>query len=100
MFNDLEIPLIKKPADARAIGDCAAPSEPNGSCGTCGTKSCAAVRHIEDVAAELDELRREVRQTERHHAEDMKKLGYKIGALVAVVVTLVPSGWACFLGLI
>lgn len=90
MFNDLEIPLIKK-AEVPA---------PDGACGTCGTKTCAAVRHIEDVAAELDELRREVRMTERHHAEDMKKLWYKIGALVAVVVTLVPSGWACFLGLI
>ena len=87
MFNDLEIPLIKK-------------AEPAESCGTCGTKTCAAVRHIEDVAAELDELRREVRQCERHHAEDIRKLWLKIGALVAVVMTVVPTGWASFLGLI
>ena len=89
MIDDLSIPLIKKGTPTPAADPC-----------SCGTKTCAAVRHIEDVAAELDELRREVRQTERHHAEDMKKLWYKIGALVAVVVTLVPSGWACFLGLI
>ena len=37
-MNDLDIPIISKQED----------------CGTCGTHTCMAVRHIEDVAAELD----------------------------------------------
>lgn len=99
-MNDLDIPIIKNTADARAIGDCTAPSEPDGSCGTCGTHTCAAVRHIEDVAAELDVLRREVRACERHHAEDIRGLWIKIAAIAAAVAAVVPTGWATFLGLI
>lgn len=90
MIGDMEIPLVsgrKRQQD-------------EDSCGTCGTKSCAAVRHIEDVAAELDQLRREVRQTERHHNEDIRKLWYKIGGLIVLLATVLPTGWASFLGLI
>lgn len=84
-MNDLEIPTIPTVSPETH---------------TCGGKTCQAVRHIEDVAADLEELRREVRQTERHHSEDMRKLWYKIGALVAAVAALVPTGWGVFLGLV
>lgn len=83
-MNDLDIPIISKQED----------------CGTCGTHTCMAVRHIEDVAAELDVLRREVRACERHHAEDIRGLWIKIAAIAATVAAVVPTGWATFLGLI
>lgn len=89
-MNDLEIPIINNTA----------PSPLDSGCGTCGTHTCAAVRHIEDVAAELDVLRREVRACERHHAEDIRGLWIKIAAIAAAVAAVVPTGWATFLGLI
>lgn len=61
---------------------------------------CKAVRHIEDLAHEMDELRREVRQCERHHTEDLRKVWMKIGVLMAALAAAVPSGWALFLGVI
>lgn len=85
-MNDLEIPIM--------------PASQSESCGTCGTHTCAAVRHIEDVAAELDTLRKEVRACERHHAEDIRGLWIKIAAIAAAVAAVVPTGWATFLGLI
>lgn len=81
--NDLEIPMSEKH-----------------TCGTCGTHNCQAVRHIEDVAADLDELRREVRACERHQAEDCRKLWYKLGAVIIALAAVLPTGWATFLGLI
>jgi len=62
-------------------------------------RECQAVRHIEDVACELDELRREVRAAERHHTEDMSRIWRRIGALIAAMAVL-PTGWATVLGLI
>ena len=82
-MNDLEIPMSEKHV-----------------CGTCGTHNCQAVRHIEDVAADLDELRREVRACERHQAEDCRKLWYKLGAVIVALAAVLPTGWATFLGLI
>ena len=63
-------------------------------------RECQAVRHIEDVAAEVDELRREVRAAERHHAEDCQRLWRRIGALIAAMAAVLPTGWATILGLI
>lgn len=71
------------------------PTEPSG----CG-HTCGAVRHIEDLAAEVEILRRELRACERSHSEDIRKLWWKIGALVAAVASVLPTGWAAFLGLI
>ena len=85
-MNDLEIPIM--------------PTSQSESCSTCGTHTCAAVRHIEDVAAELDTLRKEVRACEHHHAEDIRGLWIKIAAIAAAVAAVVPTGWATFLGLI
>lgn len=82
-MNDLEIPMSEKHA-----------------CGTCGTHNCQAVRHIEDVAADVDELRRELRMCERHHAEDTRRLWFKIGGVMVALAAVLPTGWAAFLGLI
>ena len=81
--NDLEIPMSEKH-----------------TCGTCGTHNCQAVRHIEDVAADLDELRREVRACERHQAEDCRRLWFKIGGVMVALAAVLPTGWAAFLGMI
>ena len=78
--NDLEIPVQE-------------------SC-SCTGKTCAAVRHIEDLGAEVDELRRELRACERHHAEDCRRLWFKIGGVMAALAAVLPTGWAAFLGLI
>ena len=61
---------------------------------------CQAVRHIEDVACELDELRREVRATERHHTEDIARIWRRIGAMLLALAAVLPTGWASILGLI
>ena len=61
---------------------------------------CQGVRHIEDLGAEVDELRRELRACERHHAEDCRRLWYKIGAVMAALAAVLPTGWAAFLGMI
>lgn len=67
---------------------------------TCGTKTCGAVRHIEDLSAEVDTLRSELRRCERMNAEDNRKLWYKIGGVMVALAALLPTGWAGFLGLI
>lgn len=84
-MNDLEIPNVMNPAGDRC---------------TCGTKTCGAIRHIEDLGAEVDELRRELRACERHHAEDTRKLWFKIGGVMVALAAVLPTGWAAFLGLI
>lgn len=61
---------------------------------------CKAIRHIEDVAAEVDELRREVRAAERHHSEDMTRIWRRIGAMLLALAAVLPTGWATVLGLI
>ena len=61
---------------------------------------CKAIRHIEDLAHEVDVLRAEVRRCERHHAEDVRKLWIKIAAVACALAAIVPTGWATFLGLI
>ena len=81
--NDLEIPM----------------TESCGSC-SCGTKQCGAVRHIEDLAHEVDTLRSELRRCERQHSEDCRKLWYKIGGVIIALAAVLPTGWAGFLGLI
>lgn len=67
---------------------------------TCGSKTCGAVRHIEDLSHDLDELRREVRLGERKAADDCKQIWYKLGLLMVGLAAVLPSGWAAFLGLI
>lgn len=71
----------------------------NDECG-CGGKTCGAVRHIEDLAHEVDVLRSEVRRCERTQAEDNRKLWYKIGGVMIALAAVLPTGWATFLGLI
>ena len=76
-------------------------TNPAGDKCTCGgTKNCAAVRHIEDLGAEVDELRRELRACERHHAEDCRRLWFKIGGVMVALAAVLPTGWAAFLGMI
>lgn len=79
MKMDLEIPTIKNEE----------------SCGT-----CKAIRHIEDVAHDVDVLRAEVRRSEKQHAEDIRRLWFKVGGLIVALGALLPTGWASFLGLI
>lgn len=67
---------------------------------TCGGKTCGAVRHIEDLAHDVDVLRSEVRRCERTQAEDNRKLWYKIGGVMIALAAVLPTGWATFLGLI
>lgn len=81
--NDLEIPM----------------TEGCGSC-SCGTKQCGAVRHIEDLAHEVDVLRGELRRCERQHSEDCRKLWYKIGAMLLALAVLMPAGWTDILAVI
>lgn len=68
---------------------------------SCGSgRTCGAVRHIEDLSAEVDTLRAELRKCERQHAEDNRKLWYKIGGVMVALAAVLPTGWAGFLGLI
>ena len=67
---------------------------------SCGTGRCGAVRHIEDLGAEVDTLRAELRKCERQHAEDCRRLWYKIGGVIVALAAVLPTGWATFLGLI
>lgn len=69
------------------------------ACG-CGGKTCGAVRHLEDLAHDVDVLRSEVRRCERTQAEDSRKLWYKIGGVMIALAAVLPTGWATFLGLI
>ena len=71
----------------------------NEKCG-CGSGKCGAVRHIEDLSAEVDTLRSELRRCERTHAEDNRKLWYKLGGVMIALAAVLPTGWATFLGLI
>lgn len=82
-MNDMEIPMSEKH-----------------TCGTCGTHNCQAVRHIEDLAEEVDTIRKELRSCERQHAEDCRKLWFKIGGVIVALAAVLPTGWAGFLGLI
>ena len=61
---------------------------------------CGAIRHIEDLSHDVDELRRELRSCERHHAEDIRKLWVKVAVITAAIVTFVPTGWNYLLGVI
>ena len=76
MKMDLEIPTIKN------------------------EESCKAIRHIEDVAHDVDVLRAELRRSEKQHAEDCRKLWFKIGGILVMLAAVVPTGWASFLGMI
>ena len=67
---------------------------------SCGSGKCGAVRHIEDLSAEVDTLRSELRKCERQHAEDCRKLWYKLGGVMIALAAVLPTGWATFLGLI
>ena len=67
---------------------------------SCGTGKCGAVRHIEDLAHEVDKLQAELRKCERQQAEDCRKLWFKIGGIVVALAAVLPPGWAAFLGLI
>lgn len=58
------------------------------------------MRHIEDLAHDVDVLRSEVRRCERTQAEDNRKLWYKIGGVMIALAAVLPTGWATFLGLI
>ena len=76
MKMDLEIPTIKN------------------------EESCKAIRHIEDVAHDVDVLRAELRRSEKQHAEDCRKLWFRIGGILVMLAAVVPTGWASFLGMI
>lgn len=76
MKMDLEIPTIKN------------------------EESCKAIRHIEDVAHDVDVLRAEVRRSEKQHAEDIRRLWFKVGGILVMLAAVVPTGWASFLGMI
>ncbi len=86
MMDDMSVPVITPPQP---------PAETHGCGGNCG-----AVRHIEDLAHEVDFLRVELRRCERSHSEDIRKLWIKIAAIAAAVAAIVPTGWATFLGMI
>lgn len=58
------------------------------------------MRHLEDLAHDVDVLRTEVRRCERTQAEDSRKLWYKIGGVMIALAAVLPTGWATFLGLI
>ena len=60
-------------------------------CGTCGGHTCQAVRHIEDVSAELDELRREVRASERHTSDRIARIWARLACLTVDVAFAVPE---------
>ena len=62
--------------------------------------ACQAVRHIEDVSAELDELRREVRANERHISERITKIWVRIGALTIALGFVTPEIVYKIIGLI
>lgn len=81
-MTDQEIPVMKEDA-----------------C-TCGSKTCGAVRHIEDLSHDLDELRREVRLQEKCHREDCNHIWFKLGILMVAIAAVLPTGWASFLGMI
>lgn len=68
-------------------------------CG-CGSGKCGAVRHIEDLSEDVDKLRAELRKCERDHAEDCRKLWFKLGGVMIALAAVLPTGWATFLGLI
>ena len=82
MENDLEIPIKE-------------------AC-SCGGKSrtCGAVRHIEDLSHDVDLLRSELRRCEKTSAEDTRRLWFKLGGLIVALGALLPTGWASLLGLI
>lgn len=82
-MNDLEIPLV----------------EAEDKC-SCGSGKCGAVRHIEDLGHEVDKLQAELRKCERQHAEDTRRLWFKIGGVMIALAAVLPTGWATFLGLI
>ena len=83
---DLEIPTIQPKSEE--------------SCGTCGTHTCKAIRHIDDVAHDLDVLRAELRRSEKQRADDCRKLWFRIGGILVALAAVVPTGWASFLGMI
>ena len=66
----------------------------------CNTGKCGAVRHIEDLGHDVDTLRAELRRCEKQHAEDTRKLWFKLGGLIVALAAVLPTGWAGFLGLI
>lgn len=53
--------------------------------------SCQAVRHIEDVSADLEELRREVRASERHTSDRIARIWARIACLTVAVAFVVPE---------
>ncbi len=58
------------------------------------------MRHIEDLSEDVDKLRAELRKCERDHAEDCRKLWFKLGGVMIALAAVLPTGWATFLGLI
>lgn len=69
-----------------------------GGSGGCNSHTCGAVRHIEDLGHEVDELRREVRQCERRQSEDIRKVWVRIAVITAAIVAVVPEGWHYIIG--
>ena len=66
----------------------------------CTGKTCGAVRHIEYLSHDVDVLRAELRRCEKTNSEDTRRLWFKVGGLIVALGTLLPTGWASFLGLI
>lgn len=52
---------------------------------------CLAVRHVEDVAAEVEELRREVRASERHTSDRITQIWIRLGCLTLVMGLIAPE---------
>ena len=97
MKNDLEIPIQE--AGNEQAGGLLSPLG-HSACGSCAGKTCGAVRHIEDLSHDVDVLRAELRRCEKANSEDTRRLWFKVGGLIVALGTLLPTGWASFLGLI
>lgn len=86
MSDEMSVPVVDVPA---AEDKC-----------TCGTKTCGAVKHINEMQENLDERMRELRVAERQYNEAVRKLMLKSIGLIVILAGLLPTAWASFLGLI
>lgn len=66
---------------------------------TVHTHACQAVRHIEDVSADLEELRREVRASERHTSDRIARIWGRIACLTVAVAFVAPEITTKIMGL-